>query len=188
MQPPRRLPLPIIGNCFWLFCYSSSASFQIIKIVELFCKHASPLNNSLPFFSQKCIIKKVFIQKNRNPWFLKDCGIQSKIYNFKLLDNCSNTAWTYCSTTFTISDWCIAVCKWWFFVWFVGKNPDFPFCPYGFWEFCYHGVITDLSFINENSLIIKFSYSIPFLLENSYFIKIISSSKFKSTAGNILCI
>ena len=105
-----------------------------------------------------------------------------------LLDDCSNTSWSYSTSTLTISDWRIAVCKWWFFVWFVGESPDFPLYPCGFWGFCYHGVITDLSFINDNSLIIKFSYSIPFLLENSYFIKIISSSKFKSTAGNILCI
>ena len=62
----------------------------------------------------------------------------------------------------------------------MGESPDFPLYPCGFWGFCYHGVITDLSFINDNSLIIKFSYSIPFLLENSYFIKIISSSKDKN--------
>ena len=105
-----------------------------------------------------------------------------------LMNDCSNTTWSYSTSTFTISDRCIAVCKWWFFVWFVGENPDFPLCPCSFWEFCYHSVIADLSFINDNSLIIKFSYSISFLLENSYFIKIISSSKFKSTAGNILCI
>ena len=104
------------------------------------------------------------------------------------MKDCSNTSWSYSTSTFTISDRCIAVCKWWFFVWFVGENPDFPLCPCSFWEFCYPSVIADLSFINDNSLIIKISYSISFLLENSYFIKIISSSKFKSTAGNILCI
>ena len=104
------------------------------------------------------------------------------------MKGCSNTSWTYSTSTFTVSEWRVAEAKWLFSVHFVWKNTDFPLCPCGFWGFCYHGVITDLSFINDNSLIIKFSYSIPFLLENSYFIKIISSSKFKSTAGNILCI
>ena len=60
-----------------------------------------------------------------------------------LLDDCSNTSWSYSTSTFTISDRCIAVCKWWFFVWFVGENPDFPLCPCGFWGFCYHGVIIE---------------------------------------------
>ena len=60
----------------------------------------------------------------------------------KLFDNGSNTAWSNSTSTFTISDWRIAVCKWWFFVWFVGESPDFPLYPCGFWGFCYHSVIT----------------------------------------------
>ena len=73
---------------------SSSASFQIIKIVELFCKHASLLTNSLPFFSQKCIIKKVFIQKTATPDFsrIAEYNLKHKILNYKLLDDCSNTS------------------------------------------------------------------------------------------------
>ena len=63
------------------------------------------------------------------------------IANRRLLDNCSNTSWSYSTSTFTISDWRIAVCKWWFFVHFVGENTDFPLCPCGFWRFCYHSVI-----------------------------------------------
>ena len=76
-----------------MFCYSSSASFQIIKIVELFCKHASPLNNNLPFFSQKCIIKKFLYKKTATPDFsrIAEYNLKYKILNYKLLDNCSNT-------------------------------------------------------------------------------------------------
>ena len=158
------------------------------------------LTNEFDFLSK--IYKQFFFnvsEKPRKPfgsgasYAWTQCYLTITIYiilpvNQWLLDDGSNTSWSYSTATLTISDRCIAVCKWWFFVWFVGESPDFPLYPCGFWGFCYHGVITDLSFINDNSLIIKFSYSIPFLLENSYFIKIISSSKFKSTAGNILCI
>ena len=58
-----------------------------------------------------------------------------------LLDNGSNTTWSYSSTTLTVSEWCVAEAKWRFFVWFVQENPDIPLCPCGFLGFCYHGVI-----------------------------------------------
>ena len=70
------------------------------------------------------------------------------------MKDCSNTSWTYSTSTFTVSDWCIAVCKWWFFVWFVEENPDFPLCQCGFWGFCYHGVITTQLILNLISVYI----------------------------------
>ena len=52
-----------------------------------------------------------------------------------LLDNCSNTAWSYSTSAFTISDRCIAVFKWWFFVWFVWKIRIFHCVRMVFWDF-----------------------------------------------------
>ena len=66
-------------------------------------------------------------------------------------------SWSYSTSTFTISDRCIAVCKWWFFVWFVWENPDFPLCPCGFGRFCYHGVITLFTIRKITHCTIKFS-------------------------------
>ena len=86
---------------------------------------------------------------------LDTCTLRYSIYISQwLLDDCSNTSWSYSTSTFTISDWCIAVCKWWFFVWFVGETPDFPLCPYDFWGFCYHGVITTQLILNLISVYI----------------------------------
>ena len=75
-----------------------------------------------------------------------------------LLDDCSNTTWSYSTSTFTISDRCITVCKWWFFVRFVLENPNFPLCPFVFWEFCYHGVITLYIFLLFHMYIYRQSY------------------------------
>ena len=58
------------------------------------------------------------------------------------MKDCSNTSWTYSTSTFTVSEWRVAEAKWLFSVHFVWKNTDFPLCPCGFWRFCYHGVIT----------------------------------------------
>ncbi len=35
-----------------------------------------------------------------------------QITNQQLLNNCNNSIRTYCTSTFTVSDCCIAVCKW----------------------------------------------------------------------------
>ena len=63
------------------------------------------------------------------------------IKSVKLFDDRYNSTRTYSTSAFTVSEWHVAEAKWLFFVHFVQKNTNFPLCPCGFWEFCYHGVI-----------------------------------------------
>ena len=84
----------------------------------------------------------------------KSCGQYTlfKVVLSRLLDDCSNLSRSYCTSTFTISEWRVTAAKWLFFVHFVGKNPDFPLCPCGFWRFCYHGVIMAFLVLLANQL------------------------------------
>ena len=36
------------------------------------------------------------------------------------------------------------------------ENPDFPLCPYGFWRFCYHSVITVIVYCPSRITILNF--------------------------------
>ena len=115
----------------------------------------------LIFWKLQVKIFRYFSPQQKNPGNLSvsrvsyvwtQCYLAITIYiilsvNQWLLDNGSNTTWSYSSTTLTISNRCIVVCKWWFFVWFVGKNLDFSLCPCSFRGFCYHNIITLLSYI-----------------------------------------
>ena len=62
-----------------------------------------------------------------------------------LLDNCSNTTRTSCSTTFTLSDLGVGVSFWCIFVWFVAKIG--VFFAWFLWiseillSYCYHKII-----------------------------------------------
>ena len=117
-----------------IFCFMISSWFLISQFLFLsnYCnateKPRKPYGSGVSYVWTQCYLAiTIYIILSTNQW---------------LLDDRSNTAWSYSTSTFTISDRCIAVYKWWFSVWFVGKNPDFPLCPCGFWRFCYHGVIT----------------------------------------------
>lgn len=49
--------------------------------------------------------------------------------------------WLIGPSTFTISNWCIVVCKWWFFICLIWKYSNFPLCPCDFQWFRYHSFI-----------------------------------------------
>ena len=112
------------------------------------------LTNEFDFLSK--IYKQFFFnvsEKPRKPfgsgasYAWTQCYLTITIYiilsaNQWLLDDRSNTAWSYSTSTFTVSEWRVAEAKWLFSAHFVRKNADFPLCPCNILEFCYHSVIT----------------------------------------------